>query len=104
MSSNVALTEAQATRPGSSENLLAVDDPAMPGPRGQRVRDEAAELCLGDELFERVRIGGRSEIDLERRLDGHERVEAVVPPRHDAARAPRAGRGETGAPRRGVAA
>src|SRR5262245_32582670 len=99
MSSSVALTEPQATRPESSENLLAVDDPAMTRPRGQRIRDEAAVLGLGDELIQRARIWGGREIDLERRLDGDERVQAVVPPRHDAVRAPDAERVETGPPR-----
>ena len=61
-----------------SQDLLAVDDPAMTWSRGERVRDEAAVLRPGDELLQCSRLGRRSDVDLERGLDGDECVEPVV--------------------------
>ena len=74
---------------GAHSDLLAVDDPAMPGPRCQGVRDEAAVLCPRDELVERRRLGRGSEVDLERRLDVDECVEPVLTLRDRAVRAAR---------------
>ena len=83
-------------------DLLAVDDPAMTRPRRQRVRDEAAVLGLGDEILQSCGLGRRGDVDLERRLDGDERVQPVLALRHRAVRASDALRVEPGATRRVV--
>ena len=84
-------------------DLLAVDDPAVARLRGQRVRDEAASLGAARRLLERRGLGSGREIDLERRLDVDECVEAVlIALRHRAVGAAGALRVEAGPPRRVV--
>src|SRR6476619_5494014 len=85
-----------------SQDLLAVDDPAMPRPRCQGVRDEASVLCPRDELGEGRRLGCGSDVDLERRLDRHECIEPVVALRNRAVCAANTLGVEPGATRRVV--
>ena len=59
-------------------------------------------LGLADELVQRFGLGGRIELDLEARLDVHERVQPVVPLGDRAVRASRADHVQPGAPRRVV--
>src|SRR6186713_2391625 len=88
--------------PWCSQGLLTVDDPAMPGPRCQGVRDETPVLCPRDELVEVRRLWCGSDVDLERRLDRHERIEPVLALRDRSVCAAHALRVETGAPCRVV--
>src|SRR6188768_2711697 len=83
-----------------SQDLLTVDDPAMPGPRPQRVRDETAVLRPRHELAEGSGLGHRGDVDLERRLDGDERIEPVLTLRDCAVCVSDALRVEPGAARR----